>query len=901
MQAPLPPYREMTDSLNSDPLEWGVEEVVAFLCNPASAPWALSATSPRPDPLALAAALRDNEIAGEALLYDVDPQAIKDDLGVKALGHRSSVNRAIEWLRARSPKYQLSKASAALPEIQFTQSPLNNILLHQKSIPGVSSLESLTTRAIGQPSPVAPPVPVQYVNGKRKIAPTFVPGLSEQHNLRHGMGDNAAPPYQQASKIPSSVRGGPSRGNQMGESSQLLLNNLNRPQSDANPEAFFDKLIAKYVPAENEEVLPVYGDSGSEASFDSETWDEISPEHKLDSQSPDGAKISESDVASVVSQYIAGQEKLWNDKGLPRNLPIARYIWEEAQMNAAAKSNCSDRLRHLESRLSTQQNEIQKVDYHSRSRIEKSCAAMDMTISEICFQRWRLTVLNSAVCPPDVEPPRRASQPRKERLAPEDPDDDRSEDLGYDTEDSFESEDLGDFIISDSEEEISGRQKKQTRDGNQRKSQSPARKRPRMTENEGTQVVDANAGFSLVPRQSKDGLDFIDLTGMSPASTTHSGVSDITPTEPEGADDLEIQTPPLNPTPSIPLPDAEMDLDLSMDSPPVDPISVTRIESPNPAPPLDSINDMPLAQPDEERLSALPYVSKSDKTLPASQEDIDMVKEVANMSAEEIANSQDRIRLLAKNIMNLSPDELQSYPKRLNALLEETYTDLVEETLRAMILNQLNPRTKGRDLGENAFAVRIAELFLSWHHCIVLIPDRGIEKRFITEGLAAIQQDSHGMFPAFLRRFKGFISAIKTCNILNPPREHSASENRGDSIPRLHLGSKNSGQHGTKKKPAMRLLSAQQNEAQKRLNRQERARAELERETERRGLSLHDPAGQAVTFKEPKIYLHPELGKFVKPHQLRGIQFMWRELIDATDSQGCLLAHVMGLGKTFQV
>ncbi|KAJ5665092.1 uncharacterized protein N7477_007540 [Penicillium maclennaniae] len=879
----------MTDFLNSDPLEWGVEEVVAFLCNPASAPWALSATSPRPDLLALAAALRDNEIAGEALLYDVDPQAIKDDLGVKALGHRSSVNRAIEWLRARSTKYQLSKASAALPKTHFPESPPKNISRHGTSIPGVSSLETIATQAVVHPSPIASPVPVQYVNGKRKMAPTFISRDSEQHGLRHD--------------VHNSARGGSSGRSQMGQPPQLLPNHLERPQNDANSEAFFDKLMAKYAPVENEEVLPVYGDSGSEASFDSETWDEISPKHKLDSQNPDGAKLSPEDVASVVSQYIADQEELWKEKVLPKKLSIARYIWQEAQSNAAAKSDCSDRLRHLECRLSTQKTELQKVAYHSRARVEKSCAAMDMTISEICFQRWRLNVLDSAVCPPDVEPPPTASQPWKEQSAHKDSDDDRSEDLGYDTGDSFESEDLGDFIISDSEEEISERQQKHVRDPDRSKSHSPARKRPRMIENKVTEDSDANAGFSLVSCQPTDGFDFVDLTGMSPASTTFSQKSDkaITPTDPEGTEDLDIQTPPLNPTPSIPLHDAEMDLDLSMNSPPIDPILETRIESPKPATPLDNINGISLAQTGEKRSSVSPHVSTGDKTLPARQEDIDMIKEVSNKSAEELANSQDRIRLLAKNIMHLSPDELQSFPKRLNALLEETYTDLVEETLRAMILNQLNPRSKERDTGENAFAVRIAELFLSWHHCIVLAPDRGIEKKFITEGLAAIQQDSHGMFPAFLRRFKGFISAIKSYNIPNPPRENIASHNRGDANCGTHLGSKNAGQTGNKKKSATRLLSTQQNEAQKRLHRQEKARAALERETERRGLSLHDPAGQAVTFKEPKIFLHPELGKFVKPHQLRGIQFMWRELIDATDSQGCLLAHVMGLGKTFQV
>jgi SNF2 family DNA or RNA helicase len=75
----------------------------------------------------------------------------------------------------------------------------------------------------------------------------------------------------------------------------------------------------------------------------------------------------------------------------------------------------------------------------------------------------------------------------------------------------------------------------------------------------------------------------------------------------------------------------------------------------------------------------------------------------------------------------------------------------------------------------------------------------------------------------------------------------------------------------------------------------------MRHEREKRGLGNSDPDKQAVNFKEPPIYLHKDIGEHVKPHQLAGIQFMWRELIEAKKPQGCLLAHVMGLGKTMQV
>lgn len=54
-----------------------------------------------------------------------------------------------------------------------------------------------------------------------------------------------------------------------------------------------------------------------------------------------------------------------------------------------------------------------------------------------------------------------------------------------------------------------------------------------------------------------------------------------------------------------------------------------------------------------------------------------------------------------------------------------------------------------------------------------------------------------------------------------------------------------------------------------------------------------------------EIFIHRKIAKRIKPHQLEGVQFMWFELTtskegDDTSTQGCLLAHTMGLGKTMQ-
>nr|XP_050855049.1 transcriptional regulator ATRX-like isoform X1 [Vespula vulgaris] len=59
--------------------------------------------------------------------------------------------------------------------------------------------------------------------------------------------------------------------------------------------------------------------------------------------------------------------------------------------------------------------------------------------------------------------------------------------------------------------------------------------------------------------------------------------------------------------------------------------------------------------------------------------------------------------------------------------------------------------------------------------------------------------------------------------------------------------------------------------------------------------------------KEELISVHKDLVKRLKPHQAKGIKFMWDacfeslERVKTTSGSGCIIAHCMGLGKTLQV
>jgi SNF2 family DNA or RNA helicase len=94
---------------------------------------------------------------------------------------------------------------------------------------------------------------------------------------------------------------------------------------------------------------------------------------------------------------------------------------------------------------------------------------------------------------------------------------------------------------------------------------------------------------------------------------------------------------------------------------------------------------------------------------------------------------------------------------------------------------------------------------------------------------------------------------------------------------------------------------SQQRSDQLRIQEEERRKALADMKYANMGISGENPAGHIVGFAEPQIFLHEHIGRRVKPHQVNGIQFMWREIITDPKQQGCLLAHTMGLGKTMQV
>ena len=96
-----------------DPWDWTVEQVVFALTDHHSPLRINNAQLSLPDASIFAKALQENDVTGLALLTEVTTHCLRDELGIKSLGHRAAIMQLIRQLQETSPKFQEQTARFA--------------------------------------------------------------------------------------------------------------------------------------------------------------------------------------------------------------------------------------------------------------------------------------------------------------------------------------------------------------------------------------------------------------------------------------------------------------------------------------------------------------------------------------------------------------------------------------------------------------------------------------------------------------------------------------------------------------------------------------------------------------------------------------------------------------------
>jgi len=199
--------------------------------------------------------------------------------------------------------------------------------------------------------------------------------------------------------------------------------------------------LAKWSKGETtEDILPAYGESGSENDFSVDLIKEIEEEVLEREASKTNGILDEEAVNDAIRQAIEMMEAKWHTVKEPKREEGAYRVWRKGQgrRGTLAKDTVKYELRHLDTVLSNLRKAIGDEVWMKTEQVVKQCACMELSIFNKLDLEWKLKLWQRQQAPP--------RQPPALRLANTIPRKDLEEDV-----ESLESESdhLADFIDID--------------------------------------------------------------------------------------------------------------------------------------------------------------------------------------------------------------------------------------------------------------------------------------------------------------------------------------------------------------------------------------------------------------------------------------------------------------------
>ena len=625
-----------------------------------------------------------------------------------------------------------------------------------------------------------------------------------------------------------------------------------------------------------DEVLPVYGDSGSEGEYDLETWREIEKERGKIAR-PLGqtkrAKLSNAEVESAIEVAMEQIVRDWALRRLPKLKHKAWRLWAKSRRNRDSQNQIESSNRELErlkSRIASLREEISQEEWPSTSQINKQCKSMERSIFDREDLEWKIATLRLRRAPEKLPPLTR--QPRLAKdIVLGDVLEDGEEILTASTKSSDVSEDdLKDFIVDDDA------------DGDTYE--------PIIFDDDLTMadVEDGMDSETLVIDEAKAKTPIIQLEPSPPNFIDLTQQSD--PVEPET---MTSKTEPFYAIKTPPLYGSEDDSEIFRRSRSKKP--VYRMPPTLPKSPTKTTEIISLESDSHESMED-PNINPP-KRLPALND----VEGIRQMDPADLVERQDRKRLLMWMVAHVPASRRKAAFKYLSQTSMEVSRVDVRSGLTE--LRHLKRRLTDMDIRDSDSVMQIA----TWHVCwtnSVKVTHEGLQIPHIIATLE--DEDGYEPFYDFL------LECLQHCQNIPSPSSHKGTKERRALIVREDPDGL---QDSTRKRKY--VLPESQQTLDKRNAAQDRLRANEERRRRREllkhrftGMSPDNTDSLKVVVNPGKladqdlIHLNPKFGNGarIKTHQEEGLQFLWREITtEHADLQGCLLAQTMGLGKTMQV
>ncbi|KAJ5836818.1 SNF2-related protein [Penicillium robsamsonii] len=615
--------------------------------------------------------------------------------------------------------------------------------------------------------------------------------------------------------------------------------------STVRQEDFFDYLTKAYPP-DDADILPVLGESSSEGEYDTDIREETEedegqprPATPLD----DSGYLGDAECNEIVDEYINARKTHFDEIRLLKELPRGFQIWTKGQKLPSMKSRISTHLAHLEKRCQALRKALAEAQHSSRLSLLQACACLDATVVDILLDKWKLYVLEQPTPPPKVPPP-----PRTPRAAKPDVNSDGEETLNSDSDSVHETgEEAEDESSEQSEDSLDLAFISDPEEDDVAQDQEEPHSRAVY---QGGPFRDSSSDEDL------SHLFYKEEKYEPPAAKRRRLERDSV--------HQDNSTPPLN-IPLIPMTTLPFDRDVAL------PSKEREAEGQMETYPIN------LAR----RQTLEPVVSASDNSS-ETDDSVRVFDDVYSMTWKAIEESGNRYHLVAKALGGLSDNRINQLSDFLGSYMSFSYQEFTRDALKHM--SDDSPVMEGWDPEEGHSAMLMTALFVSWIN-VIQVPLGAFKTKEVKRALAATKYDlDEDQFSPFFECLNDLLKRYKKWLTLSSrvqPQEKELTQHQWPRPKRAAV--------------SMPLNRAQKDGQQRQADQDEAKRAFRSR------VDYEQIPAKPVSFGNPVIHLDPYIGSRIQPHQLHGVQFMFREIVENNRPEGCLLAHTMGLGKTMQV
>ena len=682
------------------------------------------------------------------------------------------------------------------------------------------------------------------------------------------------------------------------------------------------------------DVLPLYGDSGSENELDLDTWREIEEERgALDRPlAPTRRKkITLEEVNKAIDEASRQMIVEWTNNKLPRLEGTAWRIWTKSRRDKTKRDQItflSQATDKLNIRLAKIRKELTDEVWSSAAQVKKQCQCMHASIFDRENNMWKTQVLEMRSAPNKPTGSNEQLNVKTPKGPPVSLEEDEEDLTADELTSSISDEDgLDDFID----------------DGDLAK----------------PLILDDTLDYANDAIENDETMDDADLNFTtqvtSPADIEDDSIEESRPKRRQlhlpDSSDMDVGDRPLGSKALGPALDDETDEPLSELSPSPDLTSELKLssalrhtaqtvessdiidltqhssspitKSPKPKREQYRIRTPPLFQPDEDpfardrkadvkfKVPPMPSNIIDIESTSASSEENDLVStpkklpelwetvKIGRLSSNYLQERQDRKRLLIWIIYRMQPEHRRQMITQTTGQDSASLRDIVWECMKKM--KSHGHRLRGYDEDDSSGYMRLANLYITWTKCMLSSEEDGVLVKNIN--IALEDRDGFELFCSFLKEtLRPYQKSKSSFSGLKTTRKKKKEEVEGSSDePLYELGSSPHKKRKSKVPESQEALVIRQNALDRVRDTKIRSK-QMEARLRSMGVNSQDISTMAINMGasagQDLIPLNPKIGTRIQPHQSEGVRFMWGEIIN---KQGCLLAHTMGLGKTMQV